>query len=79
MQSHIDKAYEFLDQFLPYEYVVEVELILQKKKIKVSGGTIRNIRTKRVPNPRIDVLNALLLVAKKNQKQLLELESNLKK
>ena len=76
MQTHIDKAYQFLDLYLPYEYANEVVQILAKKKIHVSTAVVRNVRTEITKN-RLDVLNALLLFAKKNQKNLEELKTNL--
>ncbi len=69
MQTHIDKAYKFLDEHLPYEYVKEVKTELSKKGIDTSGTVIRNVRTGK--SKRLDVLNALLIVAKqyKNEKE----------
>jgi len=67
MQTHISKAYEYIDKHLPKDYKAATSLILEKSKIKVSDDVIRNVRTKRTTT-NIDVLNALLQVARKAKK-----------
>jgi len=76
VQTHIRKAYEFLDEHLPYEYAAQVVEELKKKGILVSSSVVRNVRTAKTTTNR-DVLNALLLVAKKNKKLLDEIQINL--
>ncbi len=76
VQSHIQKAYALLDEHLPYEYANEVVRELAKMKVKVSAGTVRNVRSGKTS--RLDVLNALLIVAKKNKTLKEKLKSNLK-
>lgn len=61
VHSHIDKAFEIIDEFLPYPYVERV-----KKHTKGSSGTIRNVRSKREGN--IQIIEALLKVALENKK-----------
>lgn len=76
MQSHIDKAYKFLDAHLPYEYTKDVQNELKKQSVEVPGTVIRNVRNRK--NERIEIINALLLVAKRHKKQKEELVKNLK-
>lgn len=76
MHSHIKKAYDFLDAHLPFNYTKETHEILKKANIFISSEVIRNVRTKKSPN-NIHVLNALLKVAKKNQKSKAALEKEL--
>ena len=67
MQTHNKKIYKFLDEHLPYEYALAVVKKLAQKKITVSLDVVRNVRnSKTVSN--LQVLNALLLVAKENKK-----------
>jgi len=75
VQPHIKKAYALLDEHLPYEYANEVVNELAKMKVKVSAGTVRNVRLGKTS--RLDVLNALLIFAKKNKKLKEKFESNL--
>lgn len=67
MQPHIEKAYNFIEKHLPFNYAEETQKILKKAEIKVSINTIRNVRQKKTTS-NITVLNALLKVAKKHQK-----------
>lgn len=76
MHSHIDKAYDYLETHLPERYTSEVIELLAKKKVTVTSGVVRNVRTK--VNTRIDVLNALLQVAKNNKKQFEVLQESFK-
>jgi predicted O-methyltransferase YrrM len=75
MQTHIEKAYRFLDNHLPSYYTEAVQEILKKGKIIVSDDVIRNVRLKK-SSKNIAVLNALLTVAKRHQKsnQILEIQ-----
>jgi len=68
MQPHIQKAYQFLDAHLPTNYVYETNVILKKANFVVSSDIIRNVRNKRTYN--VDILNALLKVAKKQKSAL---------
>ena len=76
MQTHIQKAYSFLDDHLPYEYTNEVIATFKKQNIEASSSVIRNVRNG-ITTTRSDVLNALLLVAKKHKKLKEKIESNL--
>ena len=70
------KAFDFLYEHLPKDYAAPTQEILLKSKIKVSKGVIRNVRNgKTISN--IDVLNALLILAKKNKKAKESLEAQL--
>jgi hypothetical protein len=64
VQLHIDKAYEIIDNHLPFNYV---EAVLNKipKEANVSKGMIRN--TKKKLSKRIDVINAMVEVALENK------------
>ena len=73
MQSHIEKAYKFLDQHLPFNYREETHKVLESAKIDASLDVIRNVRTRKTKS-NIAVLNALLKVAKKHKKQNEELQ-----
>lgn len=76
MQSHIEKAYNFLDAHLPFNYREETYKILKSAKIDVTLDVIRNVRTKKTTS-NIVVLNALLKVAKKHKKQNEKLEEEI--
>lgn len=71
MHSHIDKAYEFLDKNLPTLYSTAVQKNLRYQGIEVSHSIIKNVRNR--TSIRIDVLNALLDLARKEKKQVEEL------
>jgi hypothetical protein len=75
VHTHINKAYALLDEHLPYEYAKEVVTELAKSNVKVTAGTVRNVKAGKTS--RLDVLNALLLIAKRNKKQKEKLKSNL--
>ena len=62
------KAFEVIDEYLPYQYVDEVQAICNK-----SASTIRNVRSSRKGN--ILVIKALLTVALKYKEEREELES----
>ncbi|MDR6844474.1 hypothetical protein [Flavobacterium granuli] len=64
VQTHIDKAYEIIDNHLPFNYVTAV---LEKlpKGTDVTAGMIRN--TKKKLSKRIDILNAMVEVALENK------------
>lgn len=65
MHSHT-KAYQFLDEHLPHRYVELTQKVLRKGNITVSDNVIRNVRSQKPGS--VDVLNALLVVAKKNKR-----------
>lgn len=67
MRSHIEKAYQFLEDHLPFNYAEKTKDILAKAKIDVTLNVIRNVRCKKTTS-NVAVLNALLKVAKKNKK-----------
>jgi hypothetical protein len=66
MQPHIEKAYSFIDTYLPFEYVAKTQDILNKSNKKVTSTIIRNVRTKKTTS-NVTVLNALVKVAKKEK------------
>lgn len=72
VQIHIDRAYELIDQYLPTAYVDEVLKKLPEGH-SVTKSMIRNVRANL--NNRLDVLNALVEVAKENQAQIEKLKS----
>jgi hypothetical protein len=75
MQSHIDAAYETINNYLPSKYLERVREKLSQD-IVVSDGTIRNIRNKfNKPDGKIEVLNALVEVALDNKKAIQKLEN----
>ncbi len=76
MQMHIDAAYLFLNEYLPPNYSPQVKAKLKLKGIEVTTSTVNNVRNK--VHLKIDVLNALVEVAKNNQAQLEELIENVK-
>lgn len=76
VQMHIDKAYKFLDRYLPNPYVPKTEDYLKNKGQDISRSTINNVRNRN--NERLDVLNALLIIAKQNKAQVEELKSLVK-
>lgn len=67
VQMHIDKAYDLIDTYLPTAYVEEVLKKLPEGH-SITKSMIRNVRAKL--NNRLDVLNALVEVAKENQAQI---------
>jgi hypothetical protein len=64
VQTHIEKAYRIIDNYLPVNYV---DAVLKKlpKDTDVSKGIIRNAKKKL--SKRIDVINALVEVALDNK------------
>lgn len=68
MQTHIDKAYSYLDEHLPYEYASLVVKELKKNKINTTAAIVRNVRVAKTTT-NLTVLNALLIVAKKHKKE----------
>jgi hypothetical protein len=64
MQLHIDKARLIITEFLPTEYVEKVLAKLPKDS-NISKGTIRNVKNNL--SNRLDVLNAMVEVAKENK------------
>ena len=70
VQSHIDKAYEYLDKFLPAQYAAQVVEILKQKGVDVTKDIVRNVR---LQNPvRLDVLEGLVEFAKREGEQKLD-------
>lgn len=65
MQSHIDKAYDIIEEHLPVNYRAKAEELLKEKGIEVSRGTIKNVRLRY--SVRLDVLEVLLMIAKESQ------------
>lgn len=65
MHSHT-KAYKFLEEHLPHRYVTLTQKVLRQANITVTDNVIRNVRSEKPGS--VDVLNALLVVAKKNKK-----------
>jgi hypothetical protein len=72
VQTHIDKAYEIIDNYLPINYV---KYVLEKlpENTKITSGMIRNVKNK--VSKRIDILNAMVEVALEYKK----LDDHLKK
>lgn len=66
VHSHNEKAYQFIDEYLPTSYV---DLVIEKMKSKTtklpSKSIIRNVKNK--TNFRNDILLALVEVAKENK------------
>jgi hypothetical protein len=67
VKTHIEKAFEIIDEFLPSPYVDKVLAILPEPKPKKSY--VRNVRYRvtAAHDNRIDIINALLQVAKDNK------------
>ncbi len=76
MQTHIKAAYDFLENNLPYEYVKQTQRVLKEADIEVSPAVIRHVKNNRRGN-NMNVLNALLQVAKNHKKQIKSLKSKL--
>lgn len=69
MHSHIDKAYEIINEHLPTNYT---EKVLEKSTDKsLTSGIIRNLRNRVTlyPVSKIDVINILLEVAIEHKKE----------
>ena len=71
MQTHIEKAYKFLDEHLPFSYSGPAQELLQHAGVDASLSVIKNVRAKM--SIRIDVLNALLDVARQERSRKEEL------
>lgn len=67
VKVHIEKAFEIINEFLPSPYVDKVLALLPEPKPKKSY--IRNVRYRVTASHdnRIDIINALLQVAKDNK------------
>ncbi len=69
VHSHINKAFDIIDKFLPKMYV---EKVFEKlpQNTKITSAIIRNVRSRTQPNlaSRLEVVNALVEVALENQK-----------
>jgi hypothetical protein len=66
MHSHTlekDKIYNYINDHLPRSYVSKTQKILKAKAIDISDNVIRNVKANNNTN-NLDVLNALLKVAK---------------
>lgn len=66
VQIHIKKAYQIIDDYLPFNYVEEV-LKKLPKDTNVTKAIIRNVKKKH--SSRLDVLNAMVEVALEHKKQ----------
>lgn len=79
MHSHIDKAYDLIKDSLPDNYV---RLVMEKlpNEPGLTSGIIRNLKSRitKYPSTRINVLNALVEVAKEYKVDCNKLIENLK-
>ncbi|WP_413998681.1 hypothetical protein ACMDB5_12970 [Flavobacterium sp. W1B] len=71
VQLHIEKAYNIIDEYLPFNYVEDV-LKKLPKGTSITKGIIRNVKKKHTS--RLDVLNAMVEVALDNKKQMARLK-----
>lgn len=78
MQLHIDNAYKIIDGWLPSNYVNKVLDKLNDKTL--TSGIVRNIKNRitEYPKTRLEVLNALVEVAKEHKGQFDKLKENTK-
>lgn len=67
VRSHINKAFQIIDTYLPYRYVGKVKEICD-----APAGTIRNVRNAR--NGSSEIVEALLKVALEEKKRMEKLE-----
>jgi len=76
LQEHIERAFEIINEYLPSPYVDRVLALLPEPKPK--KGYIRNVRYRVTPahDNRIDIINALLEVAKENKLEIEKLIKN---
>jgi hypothetical protein len=76
LKIHIEKAFEIINEYLPSPYVDKVFAILPEPKPKKSY--IRNVRHRvtAAHDNRIDIINALLQVAKDNKAMIEKLIEN---
>lgn len=67
VKTHIEKAFDIINEYLPSPYVDKVLALLPEPKPKKSY--VRNVRYRITPahDKRIDIINALLEVAKENK------------
>ena len=68
MHLHTARAFEVIDEYLPYPYVCKVQKI-----VEYSSSSIRNVRSKRAGN--IKIINALLKVSIQNKRELEKLQN----
>lgn len=66
-QSYINEAYDYLNLYLPHRYSKDTQKNLTKDGIDVSISTITNVRNRTNGNERLDILNALLMIAERNK------------
>lgn len=78
MDSVINEAFNFLNKYLPHRYSSEVKKNLKVKGINVSISTITNVRNRTNGTKRLDVLNELLLIAKRNETYIKEMKKIIK-
>lgn len=71
MQIHIEKAYEIIDNHLPFNYVTAVFEKLPKNT-NITSGMIRNAKKKL--SKRLDIINAMVEVALENKALVEELK-----
>lgn len=69
-EAYIKESFKVIDDWLPTGYVALVQ-----KKVNVAPGTIRNVRSARKGN--LNVIRALLKVAKENKKFIEELKDSI--
>lgn len=76
VKMHIEKAFEIINEFLPSPYVDKVLALLPEPKPKKSY--IRNVRHRvtAAHDNRIDIINALLEIAKENKAEIEKLIKN---
>ena len=74
MQTHIESAFEIIDNYLPDRYVSSVMNKLPKNH-SINASTIRNVRLKK--SNRVDIINAMVEVALENKKQLEHLKKQI--
>ena len=66
VQTHINSAYQIIDEYLPRNYV---DRVLEKlKENPPSKGVIRNVKAKL--NIRLEILNAMVEVALEDKAQI---------
>lgn len=75
VQSHIDRSYEIIEEYLPATYLAKVRKKLPES-LTISDGYIKNIKNKFVKaDTQIEVLNALVEVALENKRAIEQLEN----
>ena len=78
MDSVINEVYDFLNKYLSHRYSSEVQKNLKDKGVDVSITTITNVRNRTNGNKRLDVLNELVLIAKKNETYIKKMKNTMK-